>query len=120
MIQIEQLSEFIFLGENATVPKGEISILAHNKGQTGDLYVSYTEETKRGGNLYSESITFLYPSLMKADEWEGLLIGLLSVLSKRRFNNPLTLVEAALKEIPATLFLTGWRTLKLMRKDEEE
>lgn len=96
-------------GKNS--PKGFISIVAHRNGRTGDLSVSFSEQSKDGVSQHSESITFLDPEFMKADEWDGLLIGLLSVISKRRFGDYLTLVEAALNEIPVDFFLTGWTRL---------
>ena len=96
-------------GKNS--PKGIISIVAHRNGRTGDLSVSFCEQSKDGVSQHSESITFLDPAFMKADEWDGLLIGLLSIISKRRFGDHFTLVEAALNEIPINLFLTEWNQL---------
>ena len=102
--------------EGTDKPDAIISIVAHNYGRTGDLSVAFARQYRDGVRQDSESITFFDAGFMSGADWEGLLVGLLSTISQRRLNDRFKLAELTLNVIPATLFLTGWKTLEITRK----
>lgn len=131
MTEILQFSRAFFIGGSEKVPHGLLVVHAQDKGKTGCMLVSYKEEIApgiiSGGRVTSSKVNLNFAAVAELnpgfyadhDYFFDLLIKMVIDIGEERFGDGKMFVTEALKEVPATLFLTGWRILKLKRKDEE-